>query len=502
MQQQYDLQSMPMINKHFSFYILTALLLFSGSDFQAATIKKNKQTTEILTIDTQQEVQEWEGWGGSLCWWAHIMGNYPDAKIKQICNWITHPTTGLNMNLFRFNIGGGDAPGHKHMRTDGGDMPGYKASPTSTYDWKSDAGQRKILQQLIASRIANTGKNDIQLVAFSNSPPWWMTVSGCVSGGISGNITNLKPEMFDDFADYLTEVTKYYHDSLGITFDHLEPFNEPYSTWWTANKPNGQEGCYFSQVDQEKMIRELHTSLKQKNMFSYCKIAAMDANSIDEAYPGLVKYKAAGDILPLIDRIDIHSYFGNQRREVRNFAHENKIKLWQSESGPLNVGGSNEHQLMVVAQRIVTDIREMGCTAWLDWQLANDRSPLWGMLVGKYKHPEKPVEKGPSFYLRAQFSRYIKPGYTIVNSSLPTSVAALSPDKSELVVVFVNSAKKSESVTLKLAGKQKIRSIEQIQTSIYPSVTTYTEVKTSKQKNNLSEFKALPQSVTTFVVKL
>ena len=53
--------------------------------------------------------------------------------------------------------------------------------------------------------------------------------------------------MFDDFADYLTEVTKYYHDSLGITFDHLEPFNEPYSTWWTANKVNGQEGCYFSQ---------------------------------------------------------------------------------------------------------------------------------------------------------------------------------------------------------------------------------------------------------------
>ena len=59
-------------------------------------------------------------------------------------------------------------------------------------------------------------------------------------------------------------------------------------------------------------------------MLQYCKIAVMDANSIDEAYLGLLKYKAAGDILPLIDRIDIHSYFGNQRREVRNFAHENK----------------------------------------------------------------------------------------------------------------------------------------------------------------------------------
>lgn len=493
---------MPTNKTHFSFYIITALLLFLSSDFQAANIKNSKQASEILTIDTKQKIQEWEGWGGSLCWWAHIMGTYSDAKIEQICNWITHPTTGLNMNLFRFNIGGGDAPGHNHMRTDGGDMPGYKASATSAYDWKSDASQRKILQQLIASRIANTGKNDIQLVAFSNSPPWWMTVSGCVAGSVNGNTTNLKPDMFDDFADYLTEVTKYYHDSVGVAFDHLEPFNEPYSTWWTANKPNGQEGCFFSQSDQESMIRELYASLKQKNMLRYCKIAAMDANSIDEAYPGLLEYKAAGDILPLIDRIDIHSYFGNKRRELRNFGHENKIKLWQSESGPLNVGGSNEDQLMVVAQRIVTDIREMGCTAWLDWQLANDLSPLWGMLVGKYNHPEKPVEKGPSFYLRAQFSRYIKPGYSIIHSSNSSTIAALSPDKLELVIVVVNSAKTKKSYSIQVVGKQKIHAIELIQTSIHPTSTLYNQTKTSNQKIKLSEFEALPQSATTLVIKL
>lgn len=485
--------------KRYSFCIITVLITCFSTDFQAANNNKN---SEILIVDPQLKFKEWEGWGGSLCWWAHIMGSYSDDKVQQICNWITHPTTGLNMNLFRFNIGGGDAPGHNHMRIDGGDMPGYKASATSAYNWKSDAAQRKVLQQLIASRIANTGRNDIQIVAFSNSPPWWMTVSGCVAGSVNGNTTNLKPDMFDDFVDYLTEVTKYYHDSLGITFDHLEPFNEPYSTWWTANKPNGQEGCFFSQSDQEKIIRELYSSLKQKNMLSYCKIAVMDANSIDEAYTGLEHYKKAGDILPLVNRIDIHSYAGNKRSEVKKFAEEQNIKLWQSESGPLSVGGSNEHQLLVVAQRIVTDIREMGCTAWLDWQLANDRSPLWGMLVGKYNHPEKPVEKGPSFYLRAQFSRYIKPGYSIVHSSSASSLAALSPDKSELVLVLVNSSKKSEKFTLKIAGQRKFQLKEQIETSIQPQATVYTKTKTSNQKNKLSEFEVLPQSVTTLVMKL
>jgi hypothetical protein len=72
------------------------------------------------------------------------MGGYSDSKIKTICDWITDPNTGLNMNIFRFNIGGGDDPTHNHMRGDGGNMPGYKASATAPYDWTQDANQRKI----------------------------------------------------------------------------------------------------------------------------------------------------------------------------------------------------------------------------------------------------------------------------------------------------------------------------------------------------------------------
>ena len=403
------------------------------------------------------------------------------------------------MNLFRFNIGGGDAPGHNHMRTDGGDMPGYKASATSAYDWKSDAAQRKILQQLIASRIANTGKNDIQIVAFSNSPPWWMTVSGCVAGSTDGKTTNLKTDMFDDFADYLTEVTKYYHDSLGITFNHIEPFNEPYSTWWTANKVNGQEGCYFSQPDQERMIRELYRSLQQKNMLQYCKIAAMDANSIDEGYQGLLQYKIAGDILDKIDRLDVHSYFGSMRNEIRDFARVHNKKLWQSESGPLNVGGSNEHQLMVVAQRIVTDIQEMGCTAWLDWQLANDHSPLWGMLVGKYNHPEKPVEKGPSFYLRAQFSRYLKQNYYIIATSSANALAAISPDEKEIVLIVVNSEIKKQNYSIDLSQIEYKNPVSHIVTSIQHNQQVFLKSNTLNASGHILSVSALPLSVNTII---
>jgi O-glycosyl hydrolase len=484
--------------KQFTLYLLLFLL---PTSLWAKETKSDKLPVNV-TINPAIKYQVLEGWGGSLCWWANVMGGYSDEKIKTICNWITNPVSGLNMNIFRFNIGGGDAPSHNHMRTDGGAMPGYKDSLTAPYNWNQDANQRKILQHLIASRIANTGVNDVKIVGFSNSPPWWMTVSGCVAGSTEGNTTNLRPDMFDDFADYLTNVTMYYHDKLGITFDHLEPFNEPFSTWWKANKKEGQEGCYFSQIDQEKMIRELYRKLSQKNMLSYCSISAMDANSIDEEYAGLLGYKSAGDILSKISRIDVHSYAGTQRTQLCDFARENKIELWQSESGPLSVGGTDEHQMLVVAERIITDLREMKCTAWVDWQLANDKSPIWGLIIGTYSNPSNPVVIGPSFYLRAQYSRYLKAGYTVIKSSAPNSVAAISPDKKELVVVISNKKLSSSKYKIDLSLFNKVGKVKQIRTCVLATSVERNATKTLNIKDNRFAYDALPQSVTTFIIPI
>ena len=90
------------------------------------------------------------------------------------------------------------------------------------------------------------------LEAFSNSPPYWMTKSGCASGSTDGS-NNLKDDSYDAFADYLTEVVKHYRDSFGITFRTLEPLNEPNANWWKAN--GGQEGCHFSPANQQTIIK-------------------------------------------------------------------------------------------------------------------------------------------------------------------------------------------------------------------------------------------------------
>jgi len=460
-------------------------------------------TRTEIAIDPEIRSQVIEGWGASLCWWANIMGGFSDTKIKTICDWITDPVNGLNMSVFRFNIGGGDDPAHHHMRTDGGDMPGYKASLTANYDWNQDANQRKIMQQLIASRIAKAGINDIQLVAFSNSPPYWMTRSGCSAGSVEGNIGNLKSDMFDDFADYLTEVTKYYHETLGITFNYIEPFNEPDGGWWKAL--GGQEGCYFSNADQITMIRELYSKLEAKDMISYSRITANDANNLDNGYNSLLTYQSAGDIISKIDLVSVHTYGGNNRALLANWSKNNQKKLWQSESGPISVGGTNEHQIMVMSDRLITDLRDMKCTVWCDWQIGGTGSPTnnpWGLIIGEFNDPFDPITRNINFYIRAQYSRYLKAGYTIIKSSAGNSISAISPDEKELVLVVSNQENYTKKYTIELSKFKDFGKITQVRTRAQESLGVKNSLTTFNVSGNSFTYDALSESVSTFVIPI
>ena len=62
-------------------------------------------------IDPTLRYQKLEGWGSSLCWWAAQVGNWDEKKVDEIVDLITSPDK-LNMNIFRYNIGGGDDPAH------------------------------------------------------------------------------------------------------------------------------------------------------------------------------------------------------------------------------------------------------------------------------------------------------------------------------------------------------------------------------------------------------
>ena len=381
--------------------------------------------TTLVKVDPNVRHQKFEGWGTSLCWWANHVGGWSASARNSVVDAVVDPVEGLGYNLFRYNIGGGENPAHKHMGPFK-DMPGFKTA-AGMWTWDADANQRAILQ-----RIMERG-SEVILEAFSNSPPYWMTKSGCASGSSDGS-NNLKDDAYDDFADYLTEVVKHYRDTFGITFRTLEPLNEPNANWWKSN--GGQEGCHFSPSNQQTIIKAVQAQLTAKQLTGTV-VSASDENSLDDAYNNLRMFDMA--TIAALGQINVHSYAGSRRREMRTLANSLGKRLWQSESGPLgqNLADDSEAALFM-AGRIISDLRDLEAEAWVDWQFGDPSRSWASVTLDDAKQTFSPLKR---FYMHAGFSRYIRPGATFVDVADSNMVAAVSADGATLVLVARNGDK-------------------------------------------------------------
>lgn len=380
--------------------------------------------TTLVKVDPAVRYQTFEGWGTSLCWWAHHVGGWSASARNAVVAAVVDPVDGLGYNVFRYNIGGGENPSHEHMN-EHREMPGFSPS-AGTWDWTADANQRAVLQ-----RIVDTGQQII-LEAFSNSPPYWMTKSGCASGSSDGS-NNLKDDAYDDFADYLTEVVEHFRDTAGIEFRTLEPLNEPNANWWKSN--GSQEGCHFSPSSQELIIKAVAAALVEKGLTA-TSVSASDENSMDEAYENMRAFDAS--TFAVISQVNTHSYAGSRRSDVRALATSQGKRLWQSESGPLNQTLADDTDAaLFMAGRIITDLRELKPEAWVDWQVGDPARSWASLVLNDAQQTFTPIKR---FYMHAGFSRYIRPGATFVAVNDRDMVAAVSADEKRITIVARNGS--------------------------------------------------------------
>ena len=421
-------------------------IAFTSSILASFLVCAQAQTKVV--VDPAKKYQTFEGWGTSLCWWAELVGAWDEANRNKFLGAIADPDTGLGYNVFRYNIGGGDQPGHNHLTKGdgGGKVPGFKPTEKGDFDWTADPTQRAV-----ATTLNKLVKEPI-FEAFSNSPPWWMTKSGCVSGSSDGS-DNLKSDYFDDFADYLSEVALHFKTEWGITFRTVEPFNEPSAGWWKSN--GGQEGCGFKN-NQSAMIVELGKALKAKGLFPETSVSAADETSIKQAFEQLGGYTA--EALSYMFQVNTHSYSdGNYRSQFYNRAFGLNKRVWQSETGPLSKSG-DENIALWMADRIIQDIHDMHAEAWVDWQIA-DPAENWRTIYADHK--KQTFSYMPRFYMHAAFSRYIRPGSRIIDTDKANTLAAIRPDKA-LVIIVRNSGAGDTKYEFDLSGFDKIGSTAKV----------------------------------------
>lgn len=386
-------------------------------------------------IDAKSNYGSWDGWGTSLAWWARRFGDRDDiADIFFTTNdvpWQDSTLPGLGLNIVRHNAGASSfntIEGKKmsvsrkmilSRQIEGHWVDWYSEDPTSnSWNWDVDANQRSMLLKAKAR-----GANRFEL--FSNSPMWWMTRNQNPSG-YRRNKENIQPWNIPRHALYMATIAKWAKDHWNITFDSVNPFNEPSGSSWTSS--GTQEGCRFYIPTQSTIILALRQELDSRGLHDTI-VAASDESKIDRALNTL--RWLSNDALKTMGRINVHGYQYDEgkRHVLRDIARQRGHGLWNTEYGENDASGKG------VLINVFLDFRYLQAQAWVYWQVLDGKG--WGLI-------EADNEKGTlgpanqKYFIVAQFSRHIREGMRILDGGADNIIAAYDEAKSKLVIVAVN----------------------------------------------------------------
>lgn len=507
---------------------LATAVVFTGIAGDAGIERKAlaEEATDAVVVNAGNLIASnegiFDGWGTSLCWFGNRIGG-SEQTSNEAAELLINEETGLGLDIIRFNIGGGDDPTHNHITRTDSKMPGYWGSydastDTFTYDYTKDANQRNVLLKMLEQNP------NLTLEAFSNSAPYFMTVSGCTSGTADDTKPdNLKADKYDDFADYMAKVVKYYKENYGVNFTSIEPMNE--NGWSISRNGAKQEGCSFTRgASQSKMLVEMDKALTNNGLEDVI-LAGFDESSAGESVSALKAMTE--EAKAVIERVDTHTYVNTLENSLKNKVSELGLDLWMSESDGSEVAGTNSGEMgagLGFAKRINHNLYKLQPSAWIMWQAIGsycdtetyegnkdpdslnqselDTNGFWGVSYADMN--EEKVVLTKKYYVYGQYTRHINPGDYMIVGDANTAIA-YDEANNELKLVVSNFKNEEVKKTYQFAGFDVVESqVEIIRTSgDMESGENWANVTDENVTADSNGFTATlkPNSVTTFTIK-
>ncbi len=404
-----------------------------------------------------------KGWGTSLCWWAHRLGI--SDKLTEDSARLFFSRDGLGLNIMRYNIGGGDDPTHNHIERTDSDIPGWLKKDEEGklyYDYSADAFQLKVLKKAYEA----AGK-DAFVEVFSNSPPYFMTVSGCSSGSKSAIANNLKKSCITDFAEYLAHVSKHINDDMGIKIGSLAAMNEPFTNYWRAYSPK-QEGCHISPGKMQSTLICATAKAMEKVGLSCVDITASDETNTK--LQNVACRRLSSEAWDCIDRISTHTY-SKATPKVSETARLHGKPLWMTETDWSSEMGENAGEMgpaLWLGHKIIEDLSTLKCSAWVIWQIVASyisqheykgrrdmpcmpdlEKGYWGVAFADMDKEE--IYLTQKYYAFGQFSRYIRPETLLIKVDNRT-IACYDKRNKKIHIVCVNDNADSREVSFSFDG--------------------------------------------------
>lgn len=443
-----------------------------------------------LSIKNKASTRPFQGWGTSLCWWAHIVGGWQDeAVIEELCRKFFSVEDGLGLNIARYNFGAtleGQAP--EEFRV-GAAIPSYGTAP-GQWDMTKDHGQRKVLEKAL--------DNGVTIVeGFFNSPPVWMLKNPTPAGGKHSE-GNLREDKEGDFVAYICDLMNKMAETWGIKFHCISPFNEPSSIWW--HEGNNQEGCHYSVASQERIIKALSKAMTTGETYR-ANISGSEGWSTQES---ITMYNDMDEeARGVLDQINTHTYVSDDksRRLIRALADRDDKPLWMSEVCRAAEGKKDyddpETGLMI-AKDIIGDLSKMKPEAWVYWQVLedDDLEHNYGFIRASFTGGSETYTITKSYHYFMQFTKFIRPGMGLVTVPDEEAIAAFDEKNNTLVTVLLNDKDTSRGVELTVDGP--IKGIKAYETNEKLSMATIAPA----YEGNTVTLNLAPKSVMTVITEL
>ncbi|MFZ6765556.1 glycoside hydrolase [Undibacterium sp. Di26W] len=456
---------------------MTNLLKIAAAVAVIGSVANPASAQYTATVNAKTQYQTFEGFGTTLSWWANGVGSWSDPTRSALVDALfAPPPTGLGLTYARYNIGGGDCPCHNTILYPHA-VPGYQLQLNGAFDWNADANQRWVAQRAYANGA-------VFLEAQSNSPPWWMTVSGSSTGSADATSSNMSDAYTgtgaNSFPRYLATVVGHFASSYGLTFRHIEATNEPDTSWWKFGSTK-QEGAAVTPAQQGVIVQSLASLLPSFSPLTT--VASMDSYNIDNGVSIFAGYSA--ETKAAMTEINTHSYAGSKRSQLASAAAAAGKRLVMSEWGSAETTGKS------LSQQLTKDIRELKPLAWAIWQ------PDWPTLMTiDYTSHSYTINK--NYYIYANYTRYIKPGAVFIDINDGNSLAAYDGNANTLTIVTTNWTANTVPVTYALSNFTSLgASAQGYRTSSTQNVANIGSVAVSGGSMVAS---LPPNSVTTWVV--
>lgn len=456
----------------------------AASDPLASAVNKE------VVINPAQTFQTMQGIGASDCWMGNWVGRDWTSTREDVARVlfsqeiVDGQPQGAGLSMWRVNTGAGSAEiGDKSGITTAHRRAESFMNPDGTYDWSRCAGQQYFMEQ---ARKMGTER----FVLFSNSPLVQYTYNG-QGRSDRGNSSNLMPNCYGKYADYLADVARHFTDA-GYDISHISPVNEPNNQW------NGrdQEGSGWTVAEAARLTRELDRALTERSLGT--DILLGEGDSWDCLYgdkwisggavshfwtPGDEAY--IGDLAHVKPLYCCHSYWTDTawdtqrdvRATVRAAADQYGLEVWQSEwcmlgddipkdEFPGHAAASDMDRALHMSKVMHNDFTVANVSSWCYWVAMDTPFGTNGnrwLLV--YLNPagetvfdgEGTAEASANLWALGNYSLFVRPGFKRValdtreNKNFFGS-AYVSPDSKRVVAVYTNMGAKPVRLSTTLPG--------------------------------------------------